>query len=91
MGVWKYSRRSILHVELLMNIEDQFSLEHLIFKERRCRTCGKEKDLLTDFYLIRKNKRPFPSAYSYECKACTVKRIIEARKKDHTNWSYPDW
>jgi hypothetical protein len=91
MGVWKYSRRSILHVELLMNIEDQFSLEHLIFKERRCRTCGKEKDLLTDFYLIRKNKRPFPSAYSYECKACTVKRILDARKKDHANWSYPDW
>lgn len=74
-----------------MNLEDQFSLEHLIFKERKCRSCGKVKDLLTDFYLIRKNKRPFPSAYSYECKTCTVKRILESRKKDTDTWSYPDW
>jgi hypothetical protein len=91
MGVWQYSRRSKLYVELLMNIEDQFSLEHLIFQERKCRTCGKVKDLIADFYLIRKNKRPFASAYSYECKACTVKRIIDSRKKDHSRWSYPDW
>jgi len=74
-----------------MDLEDQFSLEHLIFTERKCRTCGKVKDLLTDFYLTRKNKRPFPSAYSYECKSCTVKRILGSRKKDTDAWSYPDW
>ena len=74
-----------------MDLEDQFSLEHLIFQERKCRTCGKVKDLISDFYLIRKNKRPFASAYSYECKACTVKRVLDSRKKDHAIWAYPDW
>jgi len=28
-----------------MNIEDQFSLEHILFKERKCRSCGIKKDL----------------------------------------------
>jgi hypothetical protein len=74
-----------------MDLEDQFSLEHLIFIERKCRSCGKVKDLLTDFYLTRKNKRPFPSAYSYECKTCTVKRVTEKRKIDDASWLYPDW
>ena len=74
-----------------MDLEDQFSLEHLIFKERKCRLCGEVKDLLTDFYLTRKNKRPFASAYSYECKLCTVKRILASRKKNNIRWSYPDW
>lgn len=74
-----------------MDLEDQFSLEHLIFKERKCRLCGEVKDLLTDFYLTRKNKRPFASAYSYECKQCAVKRILESRKKNNVGWSYPDW
>ena len=74
-----------------MDLEDQFSLEHLIFKERKCRLCGEVKDLLTDFYLTRKNKRPFASAYSYECKLCTVKRVLASRKKNNIGWSYPDW
>ena len=26
-----------------MNIEEQFGLEHLLFKERKCRTCGVTK------------------------------------------------
>ena len=75
-----------------MDIEDQFSLDHLLFKERVCRTCGEKKDLLTDFYLTRKNKRPLPSAYSYECKDCTIKRVIESRKyKPGSPEVYPDW
>ena len=76
-----------------MDIEDQFSLEHLLFKERRCRTCGVTKDLISDFYLTRKNKRGNPSAYAYECKECTVKRVIESRKKrdPFADWCYPDW
>lgn len=76
-----------------MDLEDQFSLEHLIFKERQCRTCNEVKDLIDGFYLIRKNKRNMPSAYSYECKSCTIKRIIKSRKKDLTfpDWQYPDW
>jgi len=75
-----------------MDIEDQFSLEHLIFVERQCRVCGKVKDLLNDFYLTRKHKRPFPSAYSYECKQCSIKRILSNRKSIHKHlWEYPDW
>lgn len=76
----------------MMDIEDQFSLEHLIFVERKCRTCKKIKDLLHDFYLTRKNKRPFPSAYSYECKDCSIKRILRNRKSSPKYlWQYPDW
>ena len=76
-----------------MDIEDQFSLEHLLFKERRCRTCGVTKDLISDFYLTRKNKRGNPSAYAYECKECTVMRIISSRLADKIldRWEYPDW
>jgi hypothetical protein len=75
-----------------MDIEDQFSLEHLIFVERKCRACKKVKDLLSDFYLTKKNKRPFPSAYSYECKDCSIKRILRNRKLKSKNlWEYPDW
>ena len=72
--------------------EDQYELEHLLFNERRCRTCNITKDLLVDFYLIRKNKKGFPSSYSYECKDCTKKRVLERKRNKGTNrWEYPDW
>jgi len=68
-----------------MDIEDQFSLEHLLFKERKCRVCGVTKDLMTDFYIIRNCKKYLPSSYSYECKDCTIKRIISNRGKGKKN------
>lgn len=72
--------------------EDQYELEHLLFNERRCRTCNVTKDLLVDFYLIRKNKKGFPSSYSYECKECTKKRVLETKRNKNINkWEYPDW
>lgn len=83
-----------------MDIEKHFSLEHLLFSTRKCRTCKKEKDLLTDFYQIRKNRSAFPSSYSYECKECTKKRVIKSRKEKKNilyNQAprikdvYPDW
>jgi hypothetical protein len=82
-----------------MNIGDEFDLEHLLFVERNCRTCGQRKNLIEDFYLTRKDRGSYPSAYSYECKQCTKKRVSDARKKvvDKmvTNifgrWEYPDW
>ena len=76
-----------------MDIQDQFSLDHLLFKERRCRSCGKIKDLLSDFYLSRKDRATALSAYSYECKECTVKRIKKKRSKSENFviWEYPDW
>ena len=75
-----------------MDFEDQLGLEHLLLKERKCRSCGKIKDLMEDFYLTRKN-RTYPSAYSYECKICTVKRIVNSRRNKikFVDWSYPDW
>lgn len=73
-----------------MDIEEEFELEHLLFKERKCRSCGKVKDLLTDFYRTRKGRTSL-SAYSYECKECTVHRVSTSRKKDIGSWSYPDW
>lgn len=80
-----------------MNFEEEFELEHLLFQQRRCRSCNKVKDLVTDFYKTRKGSGP--SAYSYECKECTKKRVSNARKtvvdKMTTNifgrCEYPDW
>lgn len=76
-----------------MNLDDQFSLDHLLFKERKCRSCGKTKSLADDFYLTRKNRPTLASAYSYECKVCTVKRILDSRKNNTPPpiWEYPDW
>ena len=76
-----------------MDLGDQFSLEHLLFRERACRSCGEKKDLISEFYLTRKNKKGHPSAYAYECKECTVKRVMESRKKrdPFADWGYPDW
>ena len=76
-----------------MDLEQQFDLEHLLFKQRTCRCCGRTKDLLNDYYLIRKGRSRLASSYSYECKECTIKRIIDNRKKQtpFLDWDYPDW
>lgn len=75
-----------------MDFDEQFGLEHLLFKERKCRTCGLTKDLIDGFYLIRKNRGMYPSSYSYECKECTKKRVIGSRKeKNRIKDIYPDW
>ena len=76
-----------------MDINDQINIEHILFLDRRCRVCGKTKNLIEDYYLTRKGRGAFPSAYSYECKECTKKRVLSNRKtKDHTvMWEYPDW
>ena len=75
-----------------MEFDDQIELEHLLFSERKCRVCGKVKNLVDDFYLTRKYKATLPSAYSYECKTCTVKRITKNRKiKFKLEDIYPDW
>ena len=87
-----------------MSFEEEFELGHLLFNERKCRTCEIKKDLLTDFYLIRKNNKGLPSAYSYECKECTKKRVIKSRKQNKNKPDisynpvprfgpdiYPDW
>jgi hypothetical protein len=76
-----------------MNLDDQIEFEHLLFFDRKCRKCGKIKSLMNDFYLTRKNKNTFASAYSYECKQCTINRAVKKRKtsKNVIEWEYPDW
>ena len=75
-----------------MDIEDQFEIEHLFLTERRCRSCGEIKDLIDGFYLTRRD-RTTPSAYSYECKTCTIQRVIVSRMTNNIfdRWEYPDW
>ena len=63
-----------------MDIEDQFELGHLFLAQRTCRSCGQTKDLLDGFYLTRKSRGSLPSAYSYECKVCTIDRDISSHK-----------
>ena len=80
-----------------MDLDSEFELEHLLFKERKCRVCGEKKNLLEDFYLTRKNRKPFASSYSYECKLCTVRRVVSTRQKNRPRplppylADYPDW
>jgi len=76
-----------------MELDDSISLEHLLFQERQCRTCGIVKDLMDGFYLIRKERGDIPSSYSYECKVCTISRITASRMTNRIfdRWEYPDW
>ena len=75
-----------------MDIDEEFGLAHLLLHERKCRVCGVEKNLVDNFYRTRKDRGPVSSSYSYECKDCAKKRIIESRsKKDSTQDIYPDW
>ena len=76
-----------------MELDTQISLGHLLFSERKCRVCGETKDLIDGFYLTRKNRGSVPSSYSYECKICTIRRIVEGRKNKQyfIDWEYPDW
>ena len=76
-----------------MDIDDQINIEHILFLDRKCRVCGKTKNLIEDYYLTRKGRGAFPSAYSYECKECTIKRITSSRdsNKIFDRWEYPDW
>ena len=71
-----------------MDFDDQLELGELLLTERKCRVCKNIKSLTEDFYLTRKN-RTLLSAYSYECKECTKKRVKS--KKISNNWTYPDW
>lgn len=76
-----------------MDLNKQIELEHLLFVERQCRTCGELKNLLSDFYLSRKSRGSNPSAYSYECKDCTIIRVVASRMVNRVldRWEYPDW
>ena len=79
-----------------MDIDEQFSSEHLFFAQRKCRSCGEVKDLIDGFYKIRSSRVDLSSSYSYECKTCTITRITASRKNkkrrnDKFEYQYPDW
>jgi hypothetical protein len=76
-----------------MDLDGQIRLGHLLLNDRKCRTCGEIKNLIEGFYRTRKDRGPVPSSYSYECKDCTIKRIITSRMttKVFDKWEYPDW
>ena len=78
-----------------MELDKQINLGHLLLTDRKCRSCAEIKNLIDGFYRTRKNRGPVASSYSYECKECTIKRIINSRKKEKIQyfleWTYPDW
>ena len=75
-----------------MSVNSALSVESQS-QERKCRVCGEIKDLIDGYYLTRKGRGDIPSAYSYECKICTIKRIVKRRKSNYKEkeWYYPDW
>ena len=77
-----------------MDLDKQIRLGHLLLTDRRCRTCGEEKNLIDGFYRTRKDRGPVASSFSYECKECTARRVIQSKKKGSSStldWQYPDW
>ena len=64
-----------------MEIDEQVTTGHLLWETRVCRVCKKEKNLVDDYYLSRKDPT-LPSSYSYECKDCAVKRTTAYNKKN---------
>jgi uncharacterized protein YlaI len=76
-----------------MDFDEQFELNHLLLNDRRCKVCDEVKNLVEGFYRTRKNRGAVPSSYSYICKECTIKAVIERRrnKSPTYKWEYPDW
>ena len=74
-----------------MELENEFELEHILLAQRTCNTCGRTKDLIDGFYRTRKDRGTNPGAFSYECKACTIKRVSKQRRLRTPKDVYPDW
>ena len=76
-----------------MDLDGQIKLGHLLLNDRKCKTCGEVKNLVDEFYRTRKDKGAVASSYSYECKECTIKRVVTLKmtSKVLDKWEYPDW
>lgn len=76
-----------------MELDNQIKLGHLLLTERKCRTCGVYKNLTDMFYRTHKERGPVASSYAYECKDCTIKRIVSNRRnqKIYREGEYPNW
>ena len=64
-----------------MEIDSQIKLGHLLLNERMCRSCGEYKNLIDGYYRTHKERGSVASSYSYECKDCTIKRVLDKKKK----------
>ena len=75
-----------------MDIDFELETQHLFLIERTCVVCGKQKNLIADFYKCRPDATKI-SSYAYECKECTKKRVqVRRRNKKSRKWcDYPDW
>jgi hypothetical protein len=76
-----------------MDLDKQIKLGHLLLTDRECRVCCEVKNLIDGFYRTRKDRGPVASSFSYECKECTVRRVMESKKRQSQiiKWEYPDW
>jgi hypothetical protein len=76
-----------------MDLDKQIKLSHLLLTDRKCRSCGQIKNLIDSFYRTHKERGPVASSFSYECKECAIKRVVNLKKKpkSHHSWEYPDW
>ena len=77
-----------------MDLDKQIKLGHLLLTDRKCRTCGETKNLIDGFYRTRKDRGPVASSFSYECKDCSIKRMMNRKKTLPSStrmWEYPDW
>jgi len=76
-----------------VELDGQIRLGHLLLSDRKCRVCGEVKNLIESFYRTRKDRGPVASSYSYECKDCTIKRIVTNKMTFRVldKWEYPDW
>jgi hypothetical protein len=76
-----------------MDLDRQIKLGHLLLSDRKCRVCGEVKNLIDGFYRTRKDRGPVASSYSYECKECTIMRVLNSKRNSllSAEWQYPDW
>ena len=47
-----------------MDFDEEFELEHLIFKQRKCKSCGVIKDLVDGYYNCLLYTSPSPRDYA---------------------------
>ena len=74
-----------------MDLDEQLKLAHLLLEERTCREGSERKNHVQTNYRVHKNVKLI-SSYSYECKECTIKRIVKTRKQSPPIVEgYPDW
>ena len=75
-----------------MELDKQIKLGHLLLTDRKCRSCGETKNLIEGFYRTRKDRGAVASSYSYECKDCTIRRVVSRMTSNiFDRWEYPDW